>query len=228
MCAQRISFSSLSQNELKAFFLNVYNALVSSRCNTLTRIFCGTVCFLAGDACDRRARPRQDRGQDSISTAYSRCNTLWYPYCCILFACQVPGSIGAFFRTNAYVIGGHTLSLDDIEHGILRGNKVRMRIHRSRDSCNDTRLKCDFFRCIQARNRVCLKLAMFGPRSLSWTLIRESTLRWLVETLNAPLSTSVLLTRCDAGMRCERLPANQSVPPRQHRTGTEYSDERVL
>ena len=36
----------------------------------------------------------------------------------------VPGSLGAFFRNNAYIIGGHRLSLDEIEHGILRGNKV--------------------------------------------------------------------------------------------------------
>ncbi len=37
---------------------------------------------------------------------------------------KVPGSLGAFFRDNAYIVGGHRLSMDEVEHGILRCNQV--------------------------------------------------------------------------------------------------------
>ena len=30
---------------------------------------------------------------------------------------------GNIWKSNAYNVGGHTLTLDDIEHGILRGNR---------------------------------------------------------------------------------------------------------
>ncbi len=39
-------------------------------------------------------------------------------------ASQLPASVlevSQFWKTTAYIIGGHTYSLDDIEHGILRG-----------------------------------------------------------------------------------------------------------
>lgn len=41
-------------------------------------------------------------------------------------AAQLPSSVlevDKFWRKTAYNIGGHTYSLDDIEHGVLRGNK---------------------------------------------------------------------------------------------------------
>lgn len=36
----------------------------------------------------------------------------------------VKGSLGAFFGGTCYLLGGFLLSLDDIEHGILRGNRI--------------------------------------------------------------------------------------------------------
>eukprot|EP00742_Colponemidia_sp_Colp-10_P004294 GILJ01004580.1.p1 GENE.GILJ01004580.1~~GILJ01004580.1.p1 ORF type:complete len:291 (-),score=26.34 GILJ01004580.1:220-1092(-) len=39
------------------------------------------------------------------------------------YRARVPGSISRFFTYNAYNIGGYIFSLDDIEHGILRGNQ---------------------------------------------------------------------------------------------------------
>lgn len=37
----------------------------------------------------------------------------------------IEGSVGylAFFRKAAYLVGGHRMSCDDIEHGVLRGNR---------------------------------------------------------------------------------------------------------
>ena len=46
----------------------------------------------------------------------------------LLSTAQVVGSIGAFFKTNAYEIGGDLFSLDDIEHGVLRGNQVMIAV----------------------------------------------------------------------------------------------------
>lgn len=39
---------------------------------------------------------------------------------------SVKGELGKFFKTVAYNIGGLVYSADDIEHGILRGNQVRV------------------------------------------------------------------------------------------------------
>lgn len=71
----QVDVGSLEEDERKAFFINIYNAL--------------TIHGLV------------------------RCDTL-------------PGSVldvEKFWRNTGYVIGGHKYSLDDIEHGILRGNR---------------------------------------------------------------------------------------------------------
>jgi len=39
------------------------------------------------------------------------------------FAPEVEGSISSFFRNASYAIAGHVYSLDEIEHGLLRGNE---------------------------------------------------------------------------------------------------------
>jgi len=39
------------------------------------------------------------------------------------FTPEVEGSISAFFTNACYAIGGHVYSLDEIEHGLLRGNE---------------------------------------------------------------------------------------------------------
>ncbi len=74
-CAsQGVDPTGLSDNEKKAFFINLYNALVIHATVVL-------------------GVPRTSAGR------------------------------GAFFSTSSYAVGGATYSLDDIEHGVLRGNR---------------------------------------------------------------------------------------------------------
>ena len=76
---QRVDLDSMAQNrnELLAFFINIYNALVIH----------GTI----------------ERGVPA---------NLWARY--------------SFFSTTAYNIGGYKFTLNDIENGILRGNRASM------------------------------------------------------------------------------------------------------
>ena len=76
---QRVDLDSMAskRNELLAFFINIYNALVIH----------GTI----------------ERGVPA---------NLWARY--------------SFFSTTAYNIGGYKFALNDIENGILRGNRASM------------------------------------------------------------------------------------------------------
>lgn len=72
---QNVNLTDLSENEKKAFFINLYNAL--------------TIHGLA----------RMEVLPDSVL------------------------NVQQFWKKTSYNVAGHTFSLDDIEHGILRGNK---------------------------------------------------------------------------------------------------------
>lgn len=72
---QNVELDGLSENDKKAFFINLYNAL--------------TIHGLA----------RQETLPDSVL------------------------NIQQFWKKTSYNVAGHNYSLDDIEHGILRGNK---------------------------------------------------------------------------------------------------------
>lgn len=72
---QHVQLEGLSENEKKAFFINLYNSL--------------TIHGLA----------RQESLPDSVL------------------------NVQQFWKITCYNIAGHVFSLDDIEHGILRGNK---------------------------------------------------------------------------------------------------------
>ena len=72
---QNVELDGLSENDKKAFFINLYNAL--------------TIHGLA----------RQEKLPDSVL------------------------DIQQFWKKMSYNVAGHSYSLDDIEHGILRGNK---------------------------------------------------------------------------------------------------------
>lgn len=72
---QNVNLTDLSENEKKAFFINLYNAL--------------TIHGLA----------RMEALPDSVL------------------------NVQQFWKKTSYNVAGHTFSLDDIEHGILRGNK---------------------------------------------------------------------------------------------------------
>lgn len=72
---QNVELDGLSENDKKAFFINLYNAL--------------TIHGLA----------RQETLPDSVL------------------------NIQQFWKKTSYNVAGHSYSLDDIEHGILRGNK---------------------------------------------------------------------------------------------------------
>ena len=81
---------SLSEREARAFWLNLYNALVIDA-------------VLAFDV------------QSSITEGFL--------------------GIVAFFRRAAYVVGGQRVALEDMEHGILRGNQGQS-IHSRRTLCD--------------------------------------------------------------------------------------------
>jgi hypothetical protein len=50
---------------------------------------------------------------------------LWYIVLLVGgFDASVAGSIGKFFTSCSYVIGGLKYSLDELEHGILRNNAI--------------------------------------------------------------------------------------------------------
>lgn len=85
--------SILSENEKKAFFINLYNAL--------------TIHGLA----------KLDKLPDSVL------------------------NVQQFWRKTSYNIGGHCYSLDDIEHGILRGNKPHPSSITPQFQASDPRLK---------------------------------------------------------------------------------------
>ncbi|XP_078331324.1 uncharacterized protein LOC111126605 [Crassostrea virginica] len=90
---QTVSLDELSENERKAFFINLYNAL--------------TIHGLAEQA-------------------------------------ALPSSvldIQQFWKTTGYNVGGLVYSLDDIEHGILRGNKSHPASTKPQFSEGDPRLK---------------------------------------------------------------------------------------
>ncbi|XP_078331125.1 uncharacterized protein LOC144624952 [Crassostrea virginica] len=90
---QTVSLDELSENERKAFFINLYNAL--------------TIHGLAEQA-------------------------------------PLPSSvldIQQFWKTTGYNVGGLVYSLDDIEHGILRGNKCHPASTKPQFSEGDPRLK---------------------------------------------------------------------------------------
>ncbi|XP_067654988.1 uncharacterized protein [Haliotis asinina] len=88
-----VSLDTLSQNQLKAFFINIYNAL--------------TIHGLAEES----VLP------DSVL------------------------KVNQFWRTTAYKIAGLVFTLDDIEHGVLRGNKAHPASTELPFGPNDPRLK---------------------------------------------------------------------------------------
>jgi len=72
-----------------------------------------------------------------------------------------------FFRRNAYLVGGQRVSLDDIEHGVLRGNAphpfLRVRAFRPADPRRRWTLPCDprvHFALVCAA-RSCPRLAVY-------------------------------------------------------------------
>jgi len=53
---------------------------------------------------------------------------------------EIPFGLLAFFRSAAYIVGGQRVSLDDIEHGILRGNRGHPFLPGPHFPSNDARL----------------------------------------------------------------------------------------
>ena len=59
-----------------------------------------------------------------LSSTTEQSSVVRSPVLALVPRMQVPGALGAFFRDNAYIVGGHRLSMDEVEHGILRCNQV--------------------------------------------------------------------------------------------------------
>ncbi|CAF2450637.1 unnamed protein product [Rotaria sp. Silwood2] len=98
---------------------------------------------------------------------------------------DIPKSVldlNQFWKTTSYKVGAHIYSLDDIEHGILRGNKPHSYCTQRHFTFNDPRAKYSMRRCdprihftINRGARSCPQIAIYSSTNIEKALNMATT-----------------------------------------------------
>ncbi|CAF1332776.1 unnamed protein product [Rotaria magnacalcarata] len=90
--------------------------------------------------------------------------------------------LNQFWKTTSYKIGSHLYSLDDIEHGILRGNKPHSNCTQRHFTFNDPRAKYSMRRCdprihfaLNCGARSCPQISIYSSSNIEKALNMATT-----------------------------------------------------